>query len=194
MCAKVVAPLGSYSASGKIGKALVYFSHLGRNVVRGFVIPANPQSTAQGDVRTVIGGLGRALKIIVTPSDWQVDVKSITPAGQTYGSYSVSTAYSSFMSNVTNYEAMVTELAAHTAAADFETDAVAAGLSSFSLPYAGTTDAFSAGLQLYMLAKLTFALKGSNPSLFDRTVYETALASWTATEIGEFVTDLQTVA
>jgi len=45
LMAKVVAPLGSFSASGKIGKSLVFFSHLGRNVVRGLVTPATQRQS-----------------------------------------------------------------------------------------------------------------------------------------------------
>lgn len=45
--AKVTAPLFSFSASGAIGKALVYFGWKGIPVVRRFVVPANPQSPLQ---------------------------------------------------------------------------------------------------------------------------------------------------
>ena len=45
--AKANAPLFSLKASGKLGDALVYFNWKGINCVRSYVIPANPQSTAQ---------------------------------------------------------------------------------------------------------------------------------------------------
>lgn len=44
---KLTAPLFSFTASGKIANALVYFGWKGLNVVRSYVIPANPQSTRQ---------------------------------------------------------------------------------------------------------------------------------------------------
>jgi hypothetical protein len=45
--AKLNAPLFSFKASGKLAGALVYFPWKGLNVVRQYVIPSNPKSTAQ---------------------------------------------------------------------------------------------------------------------------------------------------
>lgn len=45
--AKVKAPLFSLGASGALGKALVFFGWKGLDVVREYVIPANPKTTAQ---------------------------------------------------------------------------------------------------------------------------------------------------
>lgn len=45
--AKLKAPLMSLGASGAIGEALVYFPWKGLNVVREYVIPANPRTTGQ---------------------------------------------------------------------------------------------------------------------------------------------------
>ena len=45
--AKVTAPLFSFGASGKLADALVYFPFKGLNVVRSYVVPANPNSAAQ---------------------------------------------------------------------------------------------------------------------------------------------------
>lgn len=45
--AKLNAPLFSFNASGKIAKALVYFSWKGLDVVRSYVVPTNPKTTAQ---------------------------------------------------------------------------------------------------------------------------------------------------
>lgn len=57
--AKVTAPLMSMDASGQIGKALV-FQKGGQ--VRQYVVPANPQTTAQMTVRNKLGDIQRALK------------------------------------------------------------------------------------------------------------------------------------
>lgn len=43
----VNAPLFSFNASGKLARSLVYFGWKGLDVVRSYVIPANPKSTAQ---------------------------------------------------------------------------------------------------------------------------------------------------
>jgi len=45
--AKLKAPLMSLGAQGQLGKALVYFGWKGINVVREYVIPANPRTTLQ---------------------------------------------------------------------------------------------------------------------------------------------------
>lgn len=49
--AKLNAPLFSFRASGKIANALVYFGWKGLNVVRSYVVPANPKTTAQNTQR-----------------------------------------------------------------------------------------------------------------------------------------------
>lgn len=45
--AKVTAPLFSFGARGKLADALVYFPWKGIDVVRSYVVPANPNSAAQ---------------------------------------------------------------------------------------------------------------------------------------------------
>lgn len=45
--AKLKAPLFSFRASGKLANALVYFAWKGLNVVRSYVVPTNPKTTAQ---------------------------------------------------------------------------------------------------------------------------------------------------
>jgi len=45
--AKLNAPLFSFRASGQIAKALVFFGWKGLNVVRSYVVPANPKTTLQ---------------------------------------------------------------------------------------------------------------------------------------------------
>jgi len=45
--AKVNAPLFSFSASGALAKALVYFGWKGLDVVRSYTVPANPKTAAQ---------------------------------------------------------------------------------------------------------------------------------------------------
>ena len=49
--AKLKAPLFSLGASGALGKTLVYFGWKGIDVVREYVVPANPKSDAQNAQR-----------------------------------------------------------------------------------------------------------------------------------------------
>ena len=50
--AKVTAPLFSFSASGQLGGALVYFNWKGLQVVRTYSVPSNPNTAAQQSQRT----------------------------------------------------------------------------------------------------------------------------------------------
>jgi hypothetical protein len=51
--AKTIMPLASARASGQLAKMLVYFGWKGLNVVRGYVIPSNPNTAGQQAQRTV---------------------------------------------------------------------------------------------------------------------------------------------
>ena len=193
--AKVVAPLGSFSASGKIGKSLVFMTHLGRNVVRGLVTPANPQTTGQGDSRLLLGALGRAARALVDPSDYVTDAKAVTPSGQTYVSQMIKKVIDEFGSGNTGVSAIQAAVDGHSADADFESQAASLGLTDLTVAYATSGDTtLSAGAQLYALAAYAFNVKGSDPSLFNRSPYTTALASWTSTEIAAFAADIQSEA
>lgn len=50
--AKVIMPLASAKASGQIAKMLVYFAWKGINVIRGYVVPSNPNTAGQQAQRT----------------------------------------------------------------------------------------------------------------------------------------------
>jgi len=191
--AKVVAPLGSFSASGKIGKSLVFFSHLGRNVVRGLVTPANPKTVTQGDTRLLLGALGRACKAIVNPSDALTDLKTVTPAGQTYVSYLIKSVISIFGNGQAGVAALHTEAQAHTAS-NWETVAASVGLTDLEIAYAGTVKTLTAGDQLYAIAKHIMNEKSMNPTLFARAPYTSALASWTSANVVAFKDDIQSEA
>ncbi len=57
--ARVNGPLFSLDASGQLGRAVVYTKWKGRNVVREYVIPANPRSLAQHWQRGQLGLLSK---------------------------------------------------------------------------------------------------------------------------------------
>lgn len=56
--ARVIGPLLSQEARGQIGKSLVFTRRRGQNIVRGYVIPANPQTPAQVTVRISLAASG----------------------------------------------------------------------------------------------------------------------------------------
>ncbi|GAI67502.1 unnamed protein product [marine sediment metagenome] len=69
--AKLTGPLFSLGAAGAVGKTLVYFGWKGLNVVRQYVVPANPQTKPQGTqrgyLRTCITAIHAAQAAAATP-------------------------------------------------------------------------------------------------------------------------------
>lgn len=191
---KVVAPLQSFSASGKIGKSIVFFSHLGRNVVRGLVTPANPQSETQGDTRLLLGALGRSTRGVVRPSDYYASAIQAIPSGQTWVSYLIKNVIATYGSGATGVAALNAAFDGHSAT-NWEAQAALRGLTDLTISYAASGEqTITAGAQLYALAVHAFAIKASNPSLFPATVFDTALASWDSADVVSFVTVLDSEA
>ena len=61
--AKLNAPLLSFAASGKLADALVYFAWKGINVVRQYVVPANPKTTLQTTQRGYLAAAVEAIHV-----------------------------------------------------------------------------------------------------------------------------------
>ena len=192
--AKVTAPLGSFSASGKIGKALVFFSHLGRNVVRGLVTPANPKSETQGDSRLLLGALGRSARGVVNPSDFYTAIIQNVPAGQTWVSAMITFMISFYGTGATGVAALNAAFDGHSAT-NWQAQALTRGLTDLTISYAASAEqTITAGAQLYVLAQMAIAKHASYPTLFNAEPYLTALASWDSADVVSHVTYLSTVA
>ena len=71
--AKVNAPLFSFNAAGKLANSLVYFGWKGLDVVRSYVIPANPKTAAQttqrGYLTEAVAKIHACLALAVHPLD-----------------------------------------------------------------------------------------------------------------------------
>lgn len=74
--AKVKGPLLSLEASGTIRKTIVFSQWKGRNYVRGHVIPFNPQSSKQTNVRA-------AMTLLVL--EWQGEIQGYKDTWAEYG-------------------------------------------------------------------------------------------------------------
>ncbi|GAJ22097.1 unnamed protein product, partial [marine sediment metagenome] len=74
--ARLTAPLLSLGASGTIAKSLVYSVWKGIPYVRVHVIPANPNSVAQQEVRGIFSTLAEMWKRMpqLARDPWQADV------------------------------------------------------------------------------------------------------------------------
>lgn len=66
--AKVISPLMSMEASGKLGDALVYFRIGGDNIVRQYTTPTNPQTLVQMAHRSIFGAAAKGAKAITNPA------------------------------------------------------------------------------------------------------------------------------
>ena len=189
--AKVTGPLYSMSASGKLADAMVHFKWKGLAVVRQWLKPANPMTEDQGDIRQILGGLGRASKAAKVDSLFRADAKVYAGTQNTWVSRFVKYIRDNIMTSAVTFESENTAYEAHTAKSSFDSAALSLGLSTFDVPYKGTANSFGYGLQLYELARYAIAVHAINPDLFNRAPYTTALASWIADDVADFVTDLQ---
>jgi len=197
--AKVTGPLYSMSASGTIGKAMVFFGWKGINVVREWLIPKNLKSPDQGDVRIVFGGLGQATRcvgladIAHTDSPFGADAKLCNPSGQTWVSFLVQHLTKTYMSDATAYEAMYTAFEGNTQKAIFTAQAAILELADFDISYKGTAHIFSKGMQLFMLAKYGIGMLTLKEGVYNRAPYLTAIGSWGAGDPVLLKTDLLAV-
>jgi len=188
--AKVTGPLMSMTASGKLADTLVFFGWKGIAVVRQWLIPANPQSADQGDIRLVIGGTGRACGKCVPDSAYHDQLKDldVIPAQQTKQSYLVQYIKDNYIAGkgatmTGNYSVALAALKAHTAYTSFQSGADTLLLTSFDLTYA-TIDPFEKSLGLYLLAKVSIDLG------FTGSPYTKTLANWTGAQIDKLVAHL----
>jgi hypothetical protein len=149
--AKVTGPLMSMQASGTLGDTITFDK---RGFVRNRVIPANPQSDAQGNVRQMLLGVQKALtKLGATVI---AAVKTVAPTSYRWNSFLLQQALGA---NSSEFEASRTAFnaLAPSEKALWETEAADAGLVEQVIPYA-TDPAISPGLALFVVARALFAL------------------------------------
>ena len=181
--AKVTGPLFSMSASGTLGKALVFAGWKGVNYVREHVIPLNPQSANQGDVRLILGGLAKACAPIQKDSPFYNRISPLVPGGQSWISYMIQYMRNILYFDTNHFEQLVADVAGHSAFSDWTAAADDAQLHCFDIAYKGAAVTFTKEAQLYAIAELGFSLG------FTTSPFATALASWTSTEIDALVTE-----
>lgn len=184
--AKVYGPLHSDEVSGTIGKAVVHFSRKGQSIARQWMKPKNAKTPDQGDQRLIIGGAGRASSVVKVGSGFagQLVTLKLVKGVQTKQSFLVKEIVARYLMNATAFEAVYTAFNAHTAKTAFTASAADLGLYDLDIIYKGTSHAFSAGMMLYLVAKVAIDLQ------FTGAPYSTALASWTSTQIDALVADV----
>lgn len=188
--AKVTMPLLSGSASGKLANAMVFFSWKGIAVVRQWLKPANPQVPAQGDVRIMLGGTGRAVGEIAPNTGSTVVGKfaqqlidlGLIPSGQTKQSYLVKYILQNYITGSTSYALQLSAITNHAAYTAWQAAAVTLEITDFDLAYAAIAP-YDKALGLYLIAKAAIAIGLTG------TPYSVALATWTATQINGLIND-----
>lgn len=152
--AKVTGPLLSMSASGTVGKALVFGSRLGQAVVRRWAVPLNPKSDDQAEVRTKLAIPGKLTKIVTSTSTFITQMKVVTPTGQTWNSQVGKEILGTALGN---YDADAAEYAAFAGGepALWSAAATDVALVDFELNY-GSFGAVDKGEQLYHMAKAAY--------------------------------------
>ena len=192
--AKVTGPLFSVSATGKIADSIVFFPWKGRHVVRQWLKPANPQSADQGDMRQIVGALGRACSVVQTAHDFASEVRAYMSAGQTWVSAIVKYMVDNVCNDGTAWDALVTEKMAHPSQAIFDTKAGTLNLVLLNITYRGCASAASAGVQLYLLAKFATNWELLGTKGFQRVPYTKALFDWVEADIDDMITEFTTTA
>lgn len=152
--AKTTGPLFSLTASGALGKTIVYSIWKGVSYVRTLVTPINVNSALQQAVRSALGVLAKAARAVLTAAQDTADpavgspfyVAAVTaaPAGQSWISYMQSVMYASFAAVVVEWGTVSAPDKAF-----YETEAGIQGLTAYT-DKAG--DAHTAGEQLFFLA------------------------------------------
>lgn len=149
---KVSAPFLSLDASGTVASTLTASKWKGRNYMRLRIIPANPQTSGQQAVRSILGTLAKACTAVLTSyadvagvgSPFFTAARDGAPSGQSWISWLQKTMYSLFGARVTAYAALSGTIKGY-----YDASAATTGLASY-VDKSG--DTHTAGEQLYMLA------------------------------------------
>jgi len=196
--AKVVGPLMSIEARGKIADSLVFFPWKGRACVRQWVKPTNPQSTDQGYVRAATKAIGLAIKAIESESQgFESDsvlyelIRDKTPSGLNWNAFATQGFLKLIMADgaidTSALDDLITAYASLAAGVktDLEDAATALGIPTFTFPYGGIAE-ITGAMCLYFLA-----LSCEENEVGTAAPWDTAVDSWADTDSALFVASLQ---
>lgn len=150
--AKVNGPFMSIDASGKFAGVMVASKWKGQAYMRQLVKPANPNTSAQKDVRSILGTLAKACTAVLTSyadvagvgSPFFVAARDGAPSGQSWISWLQKVMYPLFSARVSAFAGLSATIQGY-----YNTTGATLGLSSY-VDKAG--DTHTAGEQLFMLA------------------------------------------
>lgn len=153
--ARTTGPLFSLTASGSLGKTIVYSIWKGRSYVRSLVIPQNNRTALQQLTRGFLGAIAKSAKAVLTASkdtapglgsQFFLDTATYVPGTQSWVATYQKDEHSSVASDQIIFDALGTEDEL------YETAAGTAGLSDY-VSVGDTPVTYTKGFQLYMLAK-----------------------------------------
>ena len=187
--AKLTGPLFSLDARGKLGSSLVFIGWKGIKTVRQWLKPANPQSADQGDVRIVLGGLGRGVGKVGVDSSIHTQLKTLEliPDQQSKQSYLVQYIRDNYLAGTGAtftgyYVAQLASLTGHTLYSVWLSAADDLTILEFDIDYASLAP-FNKALGIYLLAKACVALS------FTGSPYTIAVSAWSTSNIAEYTAD-----
>ena len=148
---KVKGPLMSMEASGTLGDTITFDR---RGFVRQRVIPTNPQSDAQGNVRQMLLAVHKALTLL--GATVIAAVRTVAPTAYRWNSYLLSQVIGS---GSEAFEAARTAYLALGAPdrVNWDARAAALGITQQTIPYA-SDDPISPGLALFAVSRALFLL------------------------------------
>ena len=186
--AKVVMPLLSAEASGKIADTMVYFYWKGLNVVRRWVVPTNPRSTDQKKIRTRLAAMGKNLAAMTTVSPAGAIIaliKTVCPANTIWNAHFCAQTIDHIKTEG-NWTTIKFDFTNATAAIQLETSAAALKMAQF-VPGVAFNETVAAGLQLYLGAYAAYKL-----GLCGVTDYDSDPTGWDTMVVTSFAQDYTT--
>jgi hypothetical protein len=159
--AKVISPLFSFEASGKIANSMVFFTWKGRNVVRKWTIPTNPMTDHQGSIRLKLLSCAKGLKAALLTAGFVTGVKDLTPAGQIWNAYLIKIIMDQFLKGDTSYTSLQSAYTHATAVGQWVASATGLDMIDEWLTYAPIAT-IASGQQLFQQAKAAAYIEHPN--------------------------------
>ena len=188
--AKLVGPFMSLEARGKLGDAIVAFVWKGRNVLRAWTIPSNPQSTGQKLIRQKFAAMGKNTKVIkeiqsdlLSGSAMYQLIKAVTPAAQIWNAEFAKAALADLKADSAFTELSDSISDGAWVGSEFALAAGTLGMTPLTgAPYATE---ISPKMQLAMGAYAAYKLNLSGKT----SLYQSYPSEWTTAQITNFATD-----
>ena len=189
MCAKTFGPLLSVSASGQIGKSLIFQKTRGFNVVRQYFQPRYTESATQCDQRLVFACTAQAIGAVDPDRPYLQDLQTIIPQYETWPSFVHRYVFERFGSG---HAAVLAIHAQYTRLNEVFLDNVAEQIQFRDMVFLCATDGgrtLTSGASIVLLIDLAFHFRALHPNLFNRPVYSDDLESWTFQDYLDFKSD-----